>query len=213
MFRYLQWLRNSQRSEFEFHKTNKWRQQSQREWDELNKTFFSGDFALEDKAELTYLDVGAGSRMRLSFLTEASVMVVEPLADQFIASIPWCDLGKAAKVFSKPAENRIDELENSADVVVSVNVIDHVYDYKSVVRNMCHYVKPAGRLMLSFDEHKKTDEMHPVIITLDEIQNLIRSQSFETISMSQKAPFHPGLKGVRHDIVAKRRSGNLGERD
>lgn len=57
------------------------------------------------------MDLGAGSKLRTKFFTDAKIIAIEPLAEKFMKEIEWCDLKDAYRVYSRPAEDFIGELE------------------------------------------------------------------------------------------------------
>jgi hypothetical protein len=63
--------------------------------------------------------------LRSKFFQGAHLVVIEPLADRLIAEVEGCDLQDAAEVHSRPAEQLIESLVGTADLVVSINVVDH----------------------------------------------------------------------------------------
>jgi SAM-dependent methyltransferase len=108
------------------------------------------------------IDFGAGSRLRTRYFEDARIVAIEPLAERFMGEMPWCDLQSAYKVYSTPAEQRIDECVGIADLIVSINVLDHCYDFEKIIENVSAYLKPDGMACLSFDEHTITDRLHPL---------------------------------------------------
>ena len=122
-------------------------------------------FQPDDYAGKTVVDVGAGSMLRTKFFRDARLVVVEPLADRFLAEIKTTDLRDADEVHSRPAEQLVESLVGTADLVMSINVLDHCYDFEKIARNIGLYVKPDGVAFLSFDMHAEADEMHPLSLT------------------------------------------------
>lgn len=159
-----EWERQAQEGELRFHKRDRWRQTADfaAQTDRLFRHF---GFRPDDYAGKTVIDVGAGSKLRTRFFTGARLVVVEPLADRFLAEIRTCDLADAAEVHSRPAEQLIESLVGTADLVVSINVLDHCYDFPLIVENIRRYLRPDGLAFLSFDMHAEADEMHPLSLT------------------------------------------------
>jgi SAM-dependent methyltransferase len=110
------------------------------------------------------IDFGAGSKLRSRYFQDARIIAIEPLADRFRV-LDFCDLDAAALVYSRPGEERIDALTGQADLVVSVNVLDHCFDFDRAVDNVAAYLRPSGVAFLSFDLHDAADEMHPLLLT------------------------------------------------
>jgi hypothetical protein len=159
-----EWEHKAQEGEFKFHKRDKWRNTPDF-MAQTDRLFHHFGFAPDEYAGKTVVDVGAGSKLRTRYFTGARLVVVEPLADRFLAEIPTCDLRDAAEVHSRPAEQRIESLVGQADLVVSINVLDHCFDFAEIVTNIRHYLKPDGLAFLSFDMHAEADDMHPLSLT------------------------------------------------
>lgn len=158
------WEQTAQKGEFDFHKSDNWRN-SPAFLESTISLFDSFGFNRDQFKGKTVVDLGAGSKLRCKYFNDARWVVIEPMADKCIAEIPWCDLTDAAVVYSKPAEEFIPELENSVDLLFSINVLDHCYDFQKIVDNAHKYLKKDGIAFLSFDSHFVTDEMHPLILT------------------------------------------------
>ena len=158
------WATQAQEGEFRFHKNDRWRQTPDfmNQTDRLLRHF---GFTPEQYAGRTVVDVGAGSKLRTRFFTGAHLVVVEPLAARFLAEIPTCDLNDAAEVYPVPAEQLIDGLVGRADLVISINVLDHCFDFARIAGNIRHYLKPTGLAFLTFDMHDRADHMHPLSLT------------------------------------------------
>ena len=160
------WKHFAQRGEFSFHKQNDWRASGQFEVDNETLLEYFG-FSRDQFANCVIADVGAGSKLRSKFFRDAHLIVIEPLADRFIREIDWCDLKDADEVYSSAAEQRIVELKNKCDFVMSINVLDHCFEFNEIIYNIAFYLKKGGIAFLSFDSHQKTDHMHPLVLTDD----------------------------------------------
>lgn len=97
----------------------------------------------------TIIDLGAGSKLRIKYFLDAKIIAIEPLADRFMKEIEWCDLAYAYKVYSRPAEELIEECVLKADLVISINVLDHCYDFELVIENIAAYLKDDALAFLS----------------------------------------------------------------
>jgi len=155
------WERESQDGEFRFHLKNKWRQ-SEKFMGQTIKLFDFFGFAQNQYEGKTIIDLGAGSKLRSKYFAGANIIVIEPLADRFLKEIKWCDLAEAKQVYSIPAEERVAECVNKADLVISINVLDHCYNFDQIIENISAYLNDNGLAFLSFDKHEETDEMHPL---------------------------------------------------
>ncbi|MFK7810735.1 MAG: class I SAM-dependent methyltransferase [Saprospiraceae bacterium] len=158
------WEKEAQKGEFEFHKGNKWRN-SPRFMQDTILLFDSFGFSRDQYKGKTVLDLGAGSKLRCKYFQGAKLIAIEPMADDCVREIPWTDLTDAEGLYSIPAEEFVPELEEQVDFLFSVNVLDHCFDFKDILKNIHRYLKPDGLAFLSFDVHFVTDEMHPLILT------------------------------------------------
>ncbi|MRR11376.1 hypothetical protein EG835_02570 [bacterium] len=186
-----QWQEQAQEGELEFHKHDDWRP-SEDFMRQTHALFASFGFDPDAWAGKTIVDLGAGSRLRTKYFADANLVAVEPLGDRFMAEISWCDLGDAAAVYARPAEELIDELVGEADLLISINVLDHCFDFSRILQNIRDYLRPDGIAFLSFDRHEVPDEMHPLILTEDVCAREIAAAGLEIARMSKGAS---GLAG------------------
>jgi len=159
-----EWREDAQTFEFNFHKVNEFRQ-SQAFITETERLLISFGFTYTDYEDMSVIDLGAGSKLRSKFFAKAKIIAVEPLADRFINELAWCDLQDSWKVYSQPAEFFIKELEQSANFIMSINVLDHCFDFPKIVKNMYRYLVPGSLAFISFDKHLETNIGHPLILT------------------------------------------------
>lgn len=160
----LMWKHAAQKGELEFHAADRWRPSDA--FHESNARLLTEfGFRPDDFDGRVLIDLGAGSKLRTRYFEGAKIVAIEPLADRFRQTIEWCDLDDAWKCFSQPAEEFIDELRESADFVISINVLDHCFDFDVIVKHIFGYLKPGGHAFLSFDSHRVTDHMHPLRLT------------------------------------------------
>jgi 2-polyprenyl-3-methyl-5-hydroxy-6-metoxy-1,4-benzoquinol methylase len=193
------WQTDAQKFEFDFHKTNAFRQ-SEEFMLETERLFSSFDFSKEDYSEKKILDLGAGSKLRSKFFLKAQIIALEPLADRFINKIEWCDLNDAWKVYSQSAESFIEELDHSIDFIISINVLDHCYDFAEIIRNIYRYLKPGSIAFLSFDRHLETNIGHPLILTEKICNQIFKREGFIVEKYVSGFPseflfYYPGRKG------------------
>lgn len=186
-----QWQEQAQEGELDFHRNDEWRP-SEDFMRQTNALFASFDFDPQAWSGKTVVDLGAGSRLRTKYFEGANLIAVEPLGDRFVAEIPWSDLGDASALYSRPAEERIDELAGTVDLLVSINVLDHCFDVGSILRNVRDYLKPNGLAFLSFDRHETPDDMHPLVLTEEVCGEAFESAGLEVLKVSRGAS---GLAG------------------
>jgi hypothetical protein len=157
------WAAAAQEQEFAFHEANRWRRSPQFALDSASLWRHFG-FRADQFRGQTIIDFGAGSRLRTRYFEDARVIAIEPLADRF-RRLEFSDLGWAAQCFSAPGEVLQPTLVGVADAVVSINALDHGYDFDTAVRNIAAYLKPHAGALLSFDLHDAADDMHPLLLT------------------------------------------------
>lgn len=158
---YKRWQRKAQTGELAFHRRDTWRP-SDNFATRTALLFERFGFRSDQFAGKTVIDVGAGSKLRTKFFQDAQLIVIEPLADQFRAEISWSDIADAKEVFSVPAEEYVAACEGRGDLVISINALDHCFDFAKIIANLARYVSADGLMFLSFDKHDKTDAMHPL---------------------------------------------------
>lgn len=173
-----QWQSDAQSGELEYHVVRK--AQPDPALEKLNRELFEGfGFEANQLSGKTVVDVGAGSQLRTRFFTGARIVAVEPLADEYLEKIAWCELVDADVVHAISAEQRIAELVGLADLVVCINVLDHTYDPLSIVDNIREYLHEDGQFVLSVDLHGETaDGMHPVEFTQSSLIEMLCERGF-----------------------------------
>jgi 2-polyprenyl-3-methyl-5-hydroxy-6-metoxy-1,4-benzoquinol methylase len=142
-------------------------------------------FRPDQYSNKTIVDIGAGSHLTTSFFRDARIVAVEPLGDQYLKEIPSCGLSKAHKVYSCPAETRIEELRAAADFAISINVLDHVFAFERIVDNIYFYLKPGSTAFLSFDCHDYTTAFHPTSLTEERCRRVFESAGFSIAKVSR----------------------------
>jgi 2-polyprenyl-3-methyl-5-hydroxy-6-metoxy-1,4-benzoquinol methylase len=193
------WQEDAQKFEFNFHKGSLFRQ-SQEFIEETDRLFSCFGFYPSQYEDKVILDLGAGSRLRSKYFVRAKLIALEPLADQFIKEIDWCDLNDAWRVYSQPAETYIEELERSIDFIMSINVLDHCFDFQKIIQNIYRYLKPDSIIFLSFDKHIETNKGHPLILTEKICNKIFQSadlhiEKFVYGFPSEFTNFFPGRRG------------------
>jgi hypothetical protein len=155
--------------------------------DQTEKLFTHFGFSHDDYKGRVVIDVGGGSKLRTKYFVGARLFVIEPLAERFMQEIRWCDLADAERVFSMPAEEHIEACEDSADLLISINVLDHCYDFKAIIKNVAAYLKMGGLAFLSFDKHDITDEIHPLRLSEKICEELFTQNGLTVIRRTKGA--------------------------
>lgn len=137
-----QW-RNAQADELQWHKENQWR---------TDNWLFIGDtwarmvnFGLGRDDYKSVIDAGAGPRLRTKYF-RTKLYAIEPLANEYMANFPWCDLADAEAVYAKPLEEFIPNLH--AEFLFSINCLDHCQNFDKAIENISQY---ADTFVLSYD--------------------------------------------------------------
>lgn len=180
------WKDKAQQGEYNFHVKDEWRT-TEDFTHQTAKLFDHFGFNQHGYIGKTVIDLGAGSKLRTRYFKGATIIAIEPLASRFMQDIEWCDLSDAAQVHSSPAELNIADCNGVADLVVSINVLDHCYGFRSAVKNIRSYLKPDGMAFLSFDKHHFADEMHPLELDEDSCEEIFISEGFSIEKSSKGA--------------------------
>jgi hypothetical protein len=193
------WEARAQPGELAFHKRPNVRSGGQWEKDTARKWGYAG-LGADDYAGKLIVDVGAGSRLRTLYFKGARIAAIEPLAERFIAEVEWEDLSKADELYAVPAEKDIPELHGRADLLVSINALDHGFDFEQAIRNLRRYLADDGRAFLSFDQHEQPDEMHPLILNAEIVDAILDDAGFEIERFEAAGRYHggPGLPALNY---------------
>jgi len=160
MFKKVIWKTVAQSGELKFHKDCKFRATDG--FMIANAKMFSEWNILPNHyAGMTVLDMGCGSKLRSLYFDKSKVIAMDPLANQFMDEIEWCDLKLADEVYSVPAEYYVKELQNKIDLIMCINVLDHCYDTEKILENMLNYIKPTGSILISVDVEHGLHHLHP----------------------------------------------------
>lgn len=185
------WSADAQAGELAFHKRPNSR--SDRSWEENNEKLWRRlGFEPDGWEGKLIVDVGAGSRLRTLFFRGARIAAIEPLAKEFMTEVEWQDLEKAEEIYPVPAEDEIPELVGRADLVVSINTLDHGFDFERTVRNIRRYLKDDGRAFLSFDQHAVPDRMHPLVLNEAIARDIFERSGLTITSFDEARRYHGG---------------------
>jgi SAM-dependent methyltransferase len=187
------WSKVAQEGELAYHKRANLR--STDDWEVKNELYWAKRHFSPDAWEGKFIvDVGAGSRLRTLYFKGAKIAAIEPLADKFIAEVEWQDLDRADEVYALPAEKDIPELHGRADLLVSVNVLDHGYDFEAAITNIRRYMKPDGLAYLTFDQHERPDDMHQLMIDDGKAREIFERCGFDVEQHEEWGRYH-GVAG------------------
>lgn len=192
---YQTWSSIGQKKELEYHITSEWRHSG--DFMPQTQILFKGfGFVPEQFTGRSILDVGAGSQLRTRYFSNAEIIALEPLGEEFISKVDNCDLNRASRVIFKPAEEYIPDIREKIDFVISINVLDHCYNFEKIIDNIYLYLKNTGTAFLSFDSHEMTDESHPLYLQLDNCLDIFRQKGFniEKYTIGMPDVFHEKYK-------------------
>jgi hypothetical protein len=150
-------------------------------------------FGMADYVGKNVVDIGAGSRLRTRFFEGAHVFVIEPLAERYMNDVSGCDLCVADRVYAVPAEEVVPELINIADLVISINALDHCREFGQVIRNIALYAKSSALIFLSFDGHEIANEMHPLVLNKNVCERAFRTAGLLVVRYQEKEEYGSGV--------------------
>lgn len=192
------WRTKAQVGELGFHVHDTFRQHDEQWWPVIDGEWREMGFSPEGWEGRTVVDVGAGSRLRSLWFEGASIIAIEPLADQYMAQVAWSDLAKADEVYSVPGETFVPEVEGRADLVVSINALDHGYDLATSIGNIGRYLKPGATAFVSFDMHDTvTDEMHPMVVRHDDLVRMFPTIGLKLTRTAEHSRRYHGASGPK----------------
>ncbi|KNX36843.1 methyltransferase domain-containing protein [Luteipulveratus halotolerans] len=192
------WRTKAQVGELGFHVHDTFRQHDEQWWPVIDGEWREMGFSPEGWRDRTVVDVGAGSRLRSLWFEGASIIAIEPLADQYMEQVAWSDLTRATEVYSVPGETFVPEVEGRADLVVSINALDHGYDLATSIGNIGRYLKPGATAFVSFDMHDTvTDEMHPMVVRHDDLVELFPRIGLKLVRTAEHSRRYHGATGPK----------------
>ncbi|MBI3001303.1 MAG: class I SAM-dependent methyltransferase [Deltaproteobacteria bacterium] len=179
------WKYITQSRELRFHVYDAPRGDSEQFRKEIASLFEYFGFSSDQFANKTVVDIGAGSHLITSFFQDAKIVAIDPLANRYLKEIPSCGLRKAHKIYSCPAETRIEDLKSAADFAISINVLDHAYEFEAIIDNIYFYLKPGAPAFLSFDCHDYITALHPINLSVERSEKTFESAGFSIAKVSR----------------------------
>jgi hypothetical protein len=178
LLRILFWRIYQQKFEFNFQKG------IGRIWRESNdfmlqtkKLFSFWGYSFNQFNGKTIIDIGAGSKLRSKFFIGSKIFAVEPLANKF-KRLKFSDIFDADNVYCVSAEKYIPELHNKADLIICINVLDHVMNPSKLLANCFSYLLDSGEMLLSTDLHQEVSPSHPIGFTMISLEKIINEIGF-----------------------------------
>lgn len=192
---YAHWKSKAQVGELEFHVNHKRRPDADMQLRD-REIYEAFGFTADQFQGQTVVDLGAGSHLRTRFFQDTKIAAIEPLGDQYVENIDWCDLPEAEYFHSLPAEERVESLGGQAAFANCMNVLDHAFEPDRILDNVNFYLKPGGLFLLSVDLHDgKADDLHPVDLDVPRLRQLIHDAGF---SIERAFLYLPRAKSYGH---------------
>jgi len=188
---------SAQDGELDWHNKNPWRAD---DWDFItntNKIFTYFGFSRDDFRGEYILDVGAGPRLRTKYFKDSLITAIEPLGYKFRQTFVWSDL-YTVPLYSSPIEKFIPDLIDEFDLVISINALDHCYDFNSAISNMGKYVKDDGIIFVSYDEHNGLDPMHPLGLSDEVSRNTFKNNNLNVVESMENSPYGLGGRSISY---------------
>lgn len=191
------WERKAQSGELEFHKKDNFRPSGGLDR-ETNQLFRDLGFYPEQFQGKVIIDAGCGSMLRTKFFLGAKITAIDPLLNEYI-NIKWSDVRLADYLYAVPLEEFLRGMESCADLVISINVLDHCYDFVKCAENLHEYLKPGGLCFLSFDEHPMgMDSMHPIDLDKDICDRIFSQVGFTIEKFSSGRVYGHGTRSLNY---------------
>ena len=112
-----------------------------------------------------YIEVGSGPFTQTQFIINRKfnkISLLDPGIDGYLTDVPGCTykkgtlLGKKVRMLNYGAEKLVyDEYFGKYDTLLSINVIDHVWDAYQFLSNLHDALKPGG-ILIFHDRYSST---------------------------------------------------------
>jgi len=153
-----------------------------------DRAFFAGKVVAEIGPGPVGFPEACGARVALA---------VEPLAPR-LAGAGLLLRGDA--VYLACGAERIPLLDNSVEVIVARNSLDHVGDPAAVMGEVKRLLRPGGALILNVDVEGVPTEAEPHAFTVDEIRRLVAPLEIERERLVEEPHGHEGRQMI---VVAR----------
>tara|TARA_Y100000592_G_scaffold10722_1_gene15190 strand:+ start:5317 stop:6936 length:1620 start_codon:yes stop_codon:yes gene_type:complete len=127
-------------------------------WDKLFGSFM-GFNKNQFKDSDMILDIGCGSRPALNWFTSGNKYYLDSLLDEY-KKIPemkrhW-DTYPKENLLNMEAEVLLKHLVGKFSFIMCWNVLDHTYNWKTIIKNISMYLKDGGIALIGNDIHEPT---------------------------------------------------------
>lgn len=196
------WEQEAQEGEIRWHLSNNWRTTTEFT-KETEAIFTCAGLDKDAYSGKIILDAGCGPKLRTRYFLGAKIIAIDPLASKYI-EIPWSDLRESYICYSSPLEETIDDLVGMCDLVISINVLDHCYDFMSCIKNLFLYMKPESTGFLSFDLHSGgMDNMHPIDLDEKASDSILTNTGFKIIEKRYARVYGGGDTAISYLVSRK----------
>lgn len=141
------------------------------------------------------IDIGCGPTGRCSCFVGVELIGIDPLAVEY-AALPNGRMASYQTIYYYPGERNVEGLNDTADLVVSLNCLDHCRDAQAVIENMARYLKPGGIGLLSTDVdigNGHMDPLHPLRLLPETITDLLEATGVE-ITLHEQGRSYPRVE-------------------
>lgn len=147
-------------------------------------------FSQDEFAGKEVLDIGCGPTARVAWL-KGVFIGMDPLA-VFYEQSPAARMERYALLYNWEAERRLPGWVGRFDAVLSLNALDHGYDFPLCLSNIHEYLKPGGFAFLSLDVDKRDlyDAGHLLRLNHDTVTRLLLETGFDITRIDHGGCLH-----------------------
>jgi ubiquinone/menaquinone biosynthesis C-methylase UbiE len=159
---------------------------------------------LRDK---TVVSIGCGCTGDLAAWAAAVKIAVDPLLYTYQQLRMLVDdiAGTSRTVHLAVGIEALPLLDESADLVICRNALDHMPDAALALRQMCRILKPDGRLFLSVDIGGVPTPDEPTVFSAESLALLLQEQ-FVIVRQTDYPVSHSGWRDGSVRILARKRA-------
>lgn len=138
-------------------------------------------------SDKTCVEFGSGPSGMIEYLDARRRIAVEPLYEQYKLSFPHLQKS-AVEYHGCPAEGPLAIADGAADLVISHNMLDHVFDPEKVMGEIARICRPGGWFLFQVNVYQSEEEiahksghhadLHPCSFTADSALALLERHGF-----------------------------------
>lgn len=143
---------------------------------------------LEHWRDKVVVEFGCGPAGMVEYLETKESYGVEPLYEKYLEQFPHLKNSRV-NYLASPAEGPLEIDSNIADLVISFNMLDHVYDPKKVLAEMARVAKKGAILLFQVFVYANKDEiikksghhaeLHPQSFLAEEVLEMLKDAGFK----------------------------------